>query len=148
MQDYAGDVILQSGSVLRSGTLAYATYGTLNETRDNVIVYPTFFCGTHADSEWLIGEDRVLDPCHYFIVVPDLLGNGLSASPSNSLISPGPDFPFVSIYDNVKLQYRLLTERFGARRIALAVGWSMGAQQAFHWGAMYPSYVERIAPGK
>jgi homoserine O-acetyltransferase/O-succinyltransferase len=143
---HAGDVILQSGFVLGSATLAYATYGILNETRDNVIVYPTFFCGSHADNEWLIGEDRALDPRHYFIVVPNLLGNGISASPSNSVISAGPEFPFVSIYDNVKLQYRLLTERFGARRIALAVGWSMGAQQAFHWGALYPDYVERIAP--
>ena len=55
-------------------------------------------------------------------------------------------FRFVSIHDNIKLQHRLLTERFEARRIALAVGWSMGAQQAFHLGAMYPDYVERIAP--
>src|SRR5580704_15672009 len=114
MQDHhvfhGGDVTLQSGAVLGSATLAYATYGTLNETRDNVIVYPTFFCGSHADNEWLIGEGRALDPRHYFIVVPNLLGNGISASPSNSVTSAGPNFPIVSIYDNVKLQHRLLTE--------------------------------------
>jgi homoserine O-acetyltransferase/O-succinyltransferase len=150
MKDYevfhAGDVVLQNGSVLARATLAYATYGKLNEARDNVIVYPTFFCGSHAENEWLIGEDRALDPRRYFIVVPNLLGNGLSSSPSNSVVSPGPRFPFVSVYDNVKLQHRLLTERFEARRVALAVGWSMGAQQAFHWGALYPDYVDRIAP--
>jgi homoserine acetyltransferase len=59
MKDYeifqAGDVVLQNGSVLAGATLAYATYGKLNETRDNVIVYPTFFCGNPADNEWLIG---------------------------------------------------------------------------------------------
>jgi homoserine O-acetyltransferase len=140
---HAGNVVLQSGSILKEVSLAYTTYGTLNEARDNVIVYPTFFCGTHADNEWLIGEDRALDPRRYFIVVPNLLGNGLSTSPSNS---SSAGFPSVSIYDNVKLQYRLLTERFGARGVALAVGWSMGAQQAFHWGALYPDFVERIAP--
>ncbi|WP_158817508.1 alpha/beta fold hydrolase [Methylocapsa sp. S129] len=143
---YAGDVVLQNGSVLAGTTLAYSTYGKLNEAGDNVIVYPTFFCGTHADNEWLIGEDRALDPRRYFIVVPNLLGNGLSTSPSNSVAFAGARFPSVSIYDNVKLQHRLLTERFGARRVALAVGWSMGAQQVFHWGALYPDYVERIAP--
>jgi len=143
---HAGDVVLQSGAVLGSATLAYATYGKLNDARDNVIVYPTFFCGRHADNEWLIGEDRALDPSRYFIVVPNLLGNGISSSPSNSLASGGAKFPFVSLYDNVRLQHRLLTERFEARRVALAVGWSMGAQQAFHWGALYPDYVERIAP--
>jgi len=150
MKDYdvfhAGDVVLQNGSVLTEATVAYATYGKLNKARDNVIVYPTFFCGNHADNEWLIGEDRALDPRRYFIVVPNLVGNGFSASPSNSVASPGPRFPFVSIYDNVTLQHRLLTEKFEARRVALAVGWSMGAQQAFQWGALYPDYVERIAP--
>lgn len=150
MMDYdvfrAGDVILQNGSVLASTSLAYATYGKLNEARDNVIVYPTFFCGQHKDNSWLIGEGRALDPRRYFIVVPNLLGNGVSTSPSNRAGSPGPEFPGISLYDNVKLQHRLLIERFEARRVALAVGWSMGAQQAFHWGALYPDYVERIAP--
>ena len=98
MKDYeifqAGDVVLQNGSVLAGATLAYATYGKLNETRDNVIVYPTFFCGNHADNEWLIGEDLALDPRRYFIVVPNLFGNGFSTSPSNSVASPGPRFPF------------------------------------------------------
>ena len=142
----AGDVTLQNGAVLASATIAYATYGRLNKARDNVIVYPTFFCGTHAENQWLISEGRALDPSRYFIVVPNLLGNGISSSPSNSVIARGAKFPFVSVYDNVKLQYRLLTELFDVRRLALAVGWSMGAQQAFHWGALYPDYVERIAP--
>src|SRR5579862_9692439 len=126
----AGNLVLQNGAILKEASLAYATYGTLNEARDNVIVYPTFFCGTHTDNEWLIGEGLALDPRRYFIVVPNLLGNGLSTSPSNSA-APGSSFPAVSIYDNVKLQYRLLTERFDARKVALAVGWSMGGQQAF-----------------
>jgi homoserine O-acetyltransferase/O-succinyltransferase len=34
----------------------------------------------------------------------------------------------------------------GVRRIALAVGWSMGAQQAYQWAALYPELVERLAP--
>ena len=31
-------------------------------------------------------------------------------------------------------------------RVALVVGWSMGAQQTYQWGALYPDMVERIAP--
>jgi homoserine O-acetyltransferase/O-succinyltransferase len=150
MKDYeafhAGDVTLQNGSTLDNATIAYATYGKLNESRDNVIVYPTFFGGSHVENEWLIGEDLALDPSRYFIIVPNLVGNGFSTSPSNSVTSPGASFPLVTIHDNVKLQHRLLTEQFGVRRVALAVGWSVGAQQAFHWGALYPDYVERIAP--
>lgn len=142
----AGDIRLQGGVTLPNVRLAYKTYGSLNAARDNVIVYPTFFCGTHAENEWLIGDGRALDPRRYFIVVPNMLGNGVSTSPSNSPDLPRARFPLVSIHDNVSLQFRLLSERFDVQRIALAVGWSMGAQQAFHWGAMYPDLVERIAP--
>jgi len=38
-----------------------------------------------------------------------------------------------------------LTERLGVERIALVYGWSMGGQQAYHWAALYPSIVARIA---
>jgi homoserine O-acetyltransferase/O-succinyltransferase len=151
VQDYeifeSPELHLQGGTTLPTARLAYKTYGSLNRDGDNVIVYPTWYGGQHSSNEWLIGAGRALDPDRYFIVVPNMLGNGLSSSPSNT---PEPwarsGFPAISIYDNVVFQHRLLTERLGARRIALAVGWSMGAQQAFQWGASFPDMVERIAP--
>ncbi|WP_201004674.1 alpha/beta fold hydrolase [Paenibacillus glycanilyticus] len=142
-----GDVSLQSGMTLPNAFLAYKTYGILNEKKDNVIVYPTAFGDQHVQNEWLIGSGMALDPEKYFIIVPNLLGNGLSSSPSNT---PPPfdraNFPQVTVYDNVVLQHRLLTEKFGIQKIALVVGWSLGGIQAFQWGASYPEMVERIAP--
>lgn len=142
-----GNVTLQSGATLPGAFLAYKTYGKLNEKKDNVIVYPTAFGDRHVQNEWLIGTGMALDPQKYFIIVPNLLGNGLSSSPSNT---PPPfdraRFPQVTIYDNVKLQHRLVTEKFGIQKIALVVGWSMGGIQSFQWGASYPDMVERIAP--
>lgn len=142
-----GDFPLLSGEVLRSASLAYKTHGELNAARDNVIVYPTWYAGRHTSNESSIGEGLALDPSRYFIVVPDQFGNGLSSSPSNS---PAPQdrmrFPLVHPYDNVQAQHRLLTERYGIDRIKLVVGFSMSGQQAFHWGALYPDMVERIAP--
>ncbi|MFD1953455.1 alpha/beta fold hydrolase [Paenibacillus thailandensis] len=142
-----GDVTLQSGVTLPNAFLAYKTYGRLNENKDNVIIYPTAFGDQHVQNEWLIGNGMALDPQKYFIIVPNLLGNGLSSSPSNT---PPPfdraNFPHVTIYDNVRLQHRLVTEKFGIQKIALVVGWSMGGIQAFQWGASYPDMVERIAP--
>ena len=138
---------LISGEVLRSATLAYKTHGELNAARDNVIVYPTWYAGRHTSNEASIGADLALDPSRYFIVVPDQFGNGLSSSPSNT---PPPQdrvrFPVIHPYDNVRAQHRLLTERYGIERIKLVVGFSMSGQQAFHWGALYPEMVERIAP--
>lgn len=142
-----GDFALQGGATLRGGWLAYKTFGRLNESKDNVVVYPTWYSGQHYDNEWLIGEGRALDPEKQFIIVPNMFGNGLSSSPSNTQ-EPynGPRFPCITAYDNVRAQHRLVTEQFGIERIRLVTGWSMGGLQTFHWGAMYPGMVERIAP--
>jgi len=40
-------------------------------------------------------------------------------------------FPNVTLYDNVTMQHRLVTEHFGIKTLKLVVGWSMGAQQTF-----------------
>lgn len=69
---------------LPKALLAYKTYGKLNEKRDNVIIYPTAFGDQHVQNEWLIGDGMALDPQKYFIIIPNLLGNGLSSSPSNT----------------------------------------------------------------
>jgi homoserine O-acetyltransferase len=142
-----GDLPLQNGTTLRDARLAYATYGTIDDDRSNVIVLPTAYGGTHADNEWLIGPGRTLDPARWFVVSPNLFGAGLSSSPSRAHPSQsGASFPRVSMYDNVAAQHRLVVEHFGARRIALVAGFSMGAGQTFHWAAYAPELVERIAP--
>jgi len=143
----AGDVALQSGETLRDARLAYVTHGTLNARRDNAIVFPTCYAGRHEDNAWLIGPGKALDADRYFVVVPDMLGNGLSSSPSNAAPGQaGPAFPHVTILDNVALQHRLVVERLGVTRLPLVVGFSMGAQQAYQWAVSYPALVERIVP--
>jgi homoserine O-acetyltransferase len=142
-----GDVVLQSGTILRNAKLAYKTHGQLNAARTNVVLYPTQFAAQHGDIEWLIGPGRALDPGTSFIIVLDQLGNGLSSSPSNT--APPQDrmrFPTITILDDIAAQHRLVTEGFGIRRVALVTGYSMGAQQAFQWAASHPDMVERIAP--
>jgi homoserine O-acetyltransferase/O-succinyltransferase len=138
-----GDFELESGEVLPRARIVYETHGKLSPSGDNAIVYATWYTGRHTDVAPAIGEGRALDSSKYFVVVPNTFGNGLSSSPSNTDL---PEFPLVSTADNVRAQYRLLTERLGVRRVVLVVGYSMSAQQAFHWGAMYPDFVERIAP--
>jgi len=151
MADYEifalGDVVLQSGLTLHQAQLAYKTYGALNAARDNVIIMPTFYGGQHTETEAMMGAGRALDPQQYFIIVPNMFGNGLSSSPSNT---PPPfdraAFPHITLYDNVVCQHRLVTEHLGIHRVKLVVGFSMGAQQAFQWGALYSDMVQAIAP--
>ena len=142
-----GDVVLQSGRTLRGAQLAYQTYGTLADDASNVVLYPTWYSGRHWENEWLIGEGLALDPARYFIVVPNMLGNGLSSSPSNT--APPQDrarFPDVTMLDNVDCQHRLLTEHLGVSSLELVVGWSMGAGQTWQWAVRYPEMVRRMLP--
>lgn len=151
MSDYKifelGNFTTQNGITIPDAKLAYKVFGELNEKKDNLIVYPTWYSGQHYDNEWLIGEGMALDPAKYCIVIPNMFGNGLSSSPSNTPAPyNGPRFPLTTLWDNVAAQHRLVTELFGVEKIALVTGWSMGAQQTFQWGAQYPEMVERIAP--
>ena len=78
---------------------------------------------------------------------PACSASGFSSSPSNTPEPYGkPRFPRVTIYDNVVAQHRLVAEEFGVSRVKLVTGFSMGAIQTYHWGALYPDEVERIAP--
>jgi homoserine O-acetyltransferase len=141
-----GDVVLQCGVTLPDVKLVVATHGSLNAARDNAVVFPTRFGGTHNENMYLIGEGMTLDPDRYFILVPNLIGNGVSSSPSNTNGAFGAGrFPPTTIYDNVVLQRRLLAERYGVERARLAVGWSMGGQQAYQWAALFGDSVERLA---
>jgi homoserine O-acetyltransferase/O-succinyltransferase len=152
MEDYQTlelkNVSLQRGGVLPAARLAYKTIGTLNAARNNAVLIPTWYTGTHNDIEmFMLGEGRALDPRKYFIVMTNLLGNGISSSPSNT---PAPNdrgrFPNVTVHDNVRLQHTLVTQTLGIERLRLVTGWSMGACQAFEWAAQFPEMVRAACP--
>ena len=115
----------------------------MNAAKNNVIVYPTWYSGQHYDNEWLIGPGMALDPARYFIIIPNMLGNGLSSSPSNTPAPyDGPHFPQVTACDNVRLQHRLVTEKFGGKAGARhrlvdggAANLSLGRAVSGHGGA-------------
>jgi len=139
---------LQSGELLHDAKLHYATYGELNQSKDNAILMPTYYTGTHHSNEAFFGPRRAIDTDKYFVVVPNLFGNGLSSSPSNtgSSTQTNSQFPAITIFDNVECQHRLLTEVLGVRRLRLATGWSMGAIQVYHFAALYPDMVDTLLP--
>jgi homoserine O-acetyltransferase len=118
--------------------LVYASYGKLNEAGDNCVLIPTYYTGTHESYARMIGAKRALDPERYFIVIPNMFGNGVSSSPSNHA-----GFSNVTIAQNVECQHELLTA-LGVRKIALVYGWSMGAMQGYEWAASYPGMVNSL----
>lgn len=136
---------LQCGVVLPEAQLIYQTYGQLNADRSNVILYPTSYGAQHTDIEWLIRPGGILDPERWFVIIPNMFGNGLSTSPSTDPNCRVSDRFWFTHDDNVRAQDQLLRTIFQVESLALIYGWSMGAQQAYHWGALYPERVHRIA---
>jgi len=142
-----GDVNLLSGEILPSAKLAYKTYGKLNSNKDNVILLPTFYTGTHKRNEGFFGKNRAIDPDKHFIVSINMFGNGLSSSPTNTpKPNNGPNFPLITIWDNVACQKKLLFEHLNINSIALVAGWSMAGCQAYQWASQFPNKVNAILP--
>lgn len=140
--------ILQKGGFLPNVSMAYRTLGKLNAARDNAVLVPSWYSGTEADSEtYLVGRDRALDPSKYFIILTNLLANGVSSSPSN-MAAPFEKgrFPKITLHDNVRLQHKLVSEVLRLDSLRLVTGWSMGACQAYQWAAQYPDMVRACAP--
>ena len=142
-----GDIELLSGETLLSAKLAYKTYGALNSDKNNVILLPTFYTGTHKRNEGFFGVNRAINPEKHFIISINLFGNGLSTSPSNAdKKQRGSKFPTITLWDNIQCQHELLTKNFDIEKIALVTGWSMAGCQSYQWAAQYPDMVEAILP--
>jgi len=136
----------QSG-VTFDARITYKTFGTLSPAKDNAVLIPTFYGGRHRDTAYFADPARAIDPAKYFVVIPDMLGNGLSSSPSNTPPPIGRGaFPQISLFDNVVCQHRLVTQHLGIERLRLVTGYSMGGMQAYQWGALFPDMIDAIAP--
>ena len=143
-----GNLELEDGGTIRNCQLAYVTFGTLNDAKDNAILFPTWYSGSNKIIEQVfIGKGRALDPDKYFIIVVNQIGGGLSSSPQNTPLPAGmAHFPHVRISDDVRAQHKLVTEKFGIESLALVLGGSQGAQQTYEWAVRYPDMVRRAAP--
>jgi homoserine O-acetyltransferase/O-succinyltransferase len=91
----------------------------------------------------LFGDGQTLDAKKYFIILPDALGTGQSAKPSDGLHAK---FPHYNYDDMVQAEYRLLTEGLGVHHLRLVIGNSMGGMETWMWGEAYPEYMDALAP--
>jgi len=153
---YEGDFVLGTNLVLESGqtlaqpTLHYAVYGRLNAARDNAILVCHALSGSAAVGSWwpeIFAPGALLSLEHDFVICINLLGSCYgstgpgSVDPQTGLVY-GPDFPLVSIRDNVRAQAQLL-DSLGIGRLRLVLGGSIGGMQALEWAIHDPGRVER-----
>jgi len=159
-----GDLPLEADplGVLPGVTLAYETWGTLNEARDNAIYVAHALSGDshafghagpgHLTGGWwnsLIGPGRPLDPERHFIVCANIVG-GCQGSTGPAHPHPadgmpwGSRFPWLTLRDMVEAEVRL-ADALGVDTWRLIIGPSMGGMRALEWATAYPDRVRSIA---
>lgn len=154
-------MVLESGRRFGPITVAYETYGKLNEEGTNAILIEQALTGdSHAAShgpddepgwwEGLIGPGRLFDTDRYFVICANVLG-GCQGTTGPASIDPrtgqpyGSRFPVVTILDMVNVQ-RALLRHLGIRKLFTVAGGSMGGMQVLQWAVSYPELVHSIIP--
>jgi homoserine O-acetyltransferase/O-succinyltransferase len=156
-------LLLESGRTLGPVTIAYETYGRLNESKNNAVLVCHAFSGNaHAagvhrpddkNPGWwddMVGPGKAIDTNDYFVVCTNVLG-GCGGSTGPSSVNPatgrpfGLDFPVVTIRDMVEAQ-RMLADFLGIEKWLSVAGGSMGGMQALQWAASYPDRVRSVIP--
>jgi homoserine O-acetyltransferase len=152
---------LENGQELGPITIAYETYGELNEDRSNVILVEhaltanAHAAGRHSPDDkypgwWdvMIGPGKAFDTSRYFVICANLLGSCYGTTGPSS-VNPetgkpyGLSFPLVTIRDMVRTQ-RELIDHLKINRIRAITGGSMGGMQAIEWALLYPQLVDSI----
>jgi homoserine O-acetyltransferase len=91
----------------------------------------------------LFGPGQPLDASKYYIIIPDGLGHGKSAKPSDGMKTAFPKYDYD---DMVDAQYRLVTEGLGIKHLRLVIGNSMGGMHSWIWGVRYPRMMDALVP--
>ena len=159
------ELVLESGARLGPVTIAYETWGTLNTSRDNVILVAHAFSGDshaagyYADDtvdakpgwwDFMIGPGKAIDTNRYFVICPNILGScmGSTGPSSKNPVSGKPyglDFPMMTLGDMVITQKYLL-DHLGIKSLHAAIGGSVGGMQVLEWAARYPSFLRSAIP--
>ena len=167
-----GPMQLRSGQTLGPVTLAFETYGELNEEKNNaVLVFHALTGSQHAAGvnprveavgelwnkdcqlgwwDLFVGPGKVVDTDRFYVICANYLGGCYGSSgplsvPSGAAEPYGADFPRVAFVDTVDGNARLL-DHLGVERLHAVVGASTGGLACLSFATRYPDRVERVVP--
>jgi len=142
----ARDFKFHTGEMMSELNLHYTTVGAPNGT-PVVVLHGTGGSAasvlTPAFAGELFGPGQPLDGTKYYVIIPDALGHGESAKPSDGLKMRFPHYDYA---DMVDAQYRLLSEGLAIPHVRLIIGNSMGGMNVWLWGERYPDYMDALVP--
>ena len=153
---------LDCGQTINNFPLAYETYGSLNNDKDNAILVfhaltgDQFVTGinpvTKKDGWWsyAVGPGKSIDTDKYFVICANVIGGCMGSfgpsheNPKTKKIY-GTDFPVITINDMVNAQVNLL-DFFGIEKLFSVVGGSMGGMQVLQFISNYPDKAKTAIP--
>ena len=91
----------------------------------------------------LFGPGQPLDAAKYYIILPDSIGAGGSAKPSDGMRAHFPRYDYA---DMVAAQHEMLTKGLGVQHLRLVIGNSMGGMETWVWGEKYPDFMDALVP--
>ena len=145
-----GNLLLEDGETLEDVTIAYQSWGSLNERGDNAILVNHALTGWSDIPGWwpsMVGPGLPFDSDKYFVVCPNVIG-GCQGSTGPSSIAPdgaryGSRFPSLTIRDMVAAEVAF-SDLLGIKKYQLAVGPSLGGMRSLEWAVQLPQRVGAI----
>jgi len=145
-----GDLLLEDGETLEDVTIAYQSWGSLNERGDNAILVNHALTGWADINGWwpsMVGPGLPFDSDKYFVVCPNVIG-GCQGSTGPSSLAPdgqryGSRFPSLTIRDMVAAEVAF-SDGLGIKKYQLAVGPSLGGMRSLEWAVQLPHRVGAI----
>ena len=153
---------LDCGKTINNFPLAYETYGSLNESKDNAILVFHALTGdqyvtginpvTKKEGWWIhaVGPDKSIDTKKYFVICANVIGGCMgSFGPSHKNEETnkiyGTDFPVITINDMVNAQVNLL-DHFEIKKLFSVIGGSMGGMQVLQFVSNFPDKTRTAVP--
>lgn len=143
---------LERGVCLEELTIAYHTFGELNDAKDNAVWVCHGLTANSDVADWWPGATEpggFIDAGKYFVVCANILGSHygttgpLSVNPATGV--PYYDsFPAFTIRDMARAN-SLLAEHLGLDSIHTLIGASVGGFQALEWVVTEPERFRRLA---
>lgn len=151
-----GDLELESGQTLLKAEVAFERVGPVGAPAILVCHALTgnqFAVGNGEDPGWwsgFIGPHRWIDTNEFQVITTNVIGGCNGSTGPNSLHPKTgkpylADFPFISVRDMVKAQYKAL-QLLGISHLHAVIGGSLGGMQVLEWGILYPSFMNVLIP--
>jgi homoserine O-acetyltransferase len=152
-------VALEGGGSLETVSVAYETFGTLDDQRSNAVLVLHALTGDshvvgsvgpgHPTPGWwngLVGPGLAIDTEEYFVVCPNVLGGAQGTTGPSSLDTDarpyGSRFPTITVRDQVTVE-AAFADALGIESWFAVIGGSMGGMRALEWAVTFPHRVQR-----